>query len=79
LDRRKLNVLHTVKRSKANWNNHILCVKCLPKYVTVSKKKRRKKMKGTKNEEEGVRSYWVDGKERRRLTKLTGGTLDCTH
>jgi len=28
------NILHTVKRRKANWIGHILCENCLLKYVT---------------------------------------------
>jgi hypothetical protein len=27
------NILHTIKRSKANWSGHILCRNCLLKHV----------------------------------------------
>ena len=28
------NVLYTIKRRKVNWNDHILCRKCILKHVT---------------------------------------------
>ena len=30
---RKRNILHTVKRRKANWIDHVLCRNCLVKYI----------------------------------------------
>jgi hypothetical protein len=31
------NILHTIKRKKANWISHILCRNCLLKHVTEGK------------------------------------------
>jgi hypothetical protein len=31
------NILHTIKRRKANWIGHILCINCLQKYVIEGK------------------------------------------
>jgi hypothetical protein len=31
------NILHTIKRRKANWIGHILCRNCLPKHVIEGK------------------------------------------
>jgi hypothetical protein len=34
---RKRNILHTVKRRKANWIDHVLCRNCLVKYIIEGK------------------------------------------
>jgi hypothetical protein len=37
----KRNILHTVKRRKANWIGHVLCRNCLLKQVIEGKVERR--------------------------------------
>jgi hypothetical protein len=38
LIREERNILHTIKRKKANWIGHILCRNCFLKHVIVGKK-----------------------------------------
>jgi hypothetical protein len=52
------NILHTIKRRKANWIGHILRRNCLLKHVIDERQK------GRDNEEEGVSSYWMTLRKR---------------
>ncbi|GFG29807.1 hypothetical protein Cfor_00237 [Coptotermes formosanus] len=65
-DREEWNILHTVKRRKANWIGHILRRNCLLKHVTegkiegrieveVRRKRRRKQLLDDRKE---MRGYW---------------------
>jgi len=62
------NILHTVKRCKANWIGHILCRNCLLKHVTEGKLEGRKAVTG----ERGRRHKQLlhDLKRRRGCWKL---------
>jgi hypothetical protein len=44
--KKERNILHTIKRRKANWIGHILCRNCLVKQVIEGKMERRIKVKG---------------------------------
>jgi hypothetical protein len=50
------NILCTVTRRKANWNNHILCRNCLLKHIIEGKIK---EQKWQEDKEEDVCSYWI--------------------
>jgi hypothetical protein len=47
------NILHTIKRSKANWSGHILRRNCLLKHII---ERRRDRSDG---KEEYISSYWM--------------------
>jgi hypothetical protein len=51
------NILHTIKRRKANWIGHILRRNCLLKHVIEEKLEGRMEMTGRR--EEDVSSYWM--------------------
>ena len=51
------NILHEIRKRKANWIGHILRRNCLLKQVIEGKIKG--EMKVAKDEEEDVRSYWM--------------------
>ena len=69
----EMNILHTIKRRKANWIGHILRRNCLLKHVTEGKIEGQK---WREEEEGGVRSYLVT--LRKRYWKLKDGALDRT-
>jgi hypothetical protein len=50
------NIVHTAKRSEANWIGHILRRNCILKHVTEGKKEGRLYMRGRRGNE--VSSYW---------------------
>ena len=52
------NILHEIRKRKANWIGHILRRNCLLKQITEGKIKGQIEVT-KKNEEEGVRSYWM--------------------
>ena len=52
-DKGEINMLQTIKESKANCIGHILRRNCLLKHVNIGK------TKGTGDEEEDVSSYWM--------------------
>ena len=51
------NILHEIRKRKANWIGHILRRNCLLKQVIEGKKRGR--WKWQEDEEEDVRSYWM--------------------
>ena len=51
------NILHEIRKRKANWIGHILRRNCLLKHVI--KGKIRGRWKWQEDEEEDVRSYWM--------------------
>jgi len=51
------NILHEIRKRKANWIGHILRRNCLLKQVIEGKIKG--EMEVARNEEEDVRSYWM--------------------
>ena len=51
------NILHEIRKRKANWIGHILRRNCLLKQVIEGKIKGEKKCK--EDEEEDVGSYWI--------------------
>jgi hypothetical protein len=51
------NILHTIKRRKANWIGHILRSNCGLTHVI-------ERYKGQEDEEEDVSSYWMTLKKR---------------
>jgi hypothetical protein len=57
------NILHTIKRRKANWIDHILRKNCLLKYIIVKKDKRKDRNDG-EGEQEDVSSYWTTLRKR---------------
>ena len=65
------NILHTVKRRKANWIGHTLCRNCLPKHITEG---------NTEGKVGGIgrhKQLLDDLKEQRGYWKLKEGVLDC--
>jgi hypothetical protein len=70
------NILHTIKRRKANWIGHILLRNCLLKHVVEGKIEGRIEVKGRR----GTRRRQLLGnlKEKRRYWKLKEEALDCT-
>ena len=55
---KQMNILHEIRKRKANWIGHILRRNCLLKQVIEGKIKG--EMEVAKNEEEDVRSYWMN-------------------
>ena len=51
------NILHEIRKRKANWIGHILRRNCLLQKVIEGKIKGQ--IEVTKDEEEGVRRYWM--------------------
>jgi hypothetical protein len=58
----KRNILHTIKRRKANWIGHILRRNCLLKHVIEGKLEGR--IKRWEDEGEDVSSYWMTLRKR---------------
>jgi hypothetical protein len=56
------NILHTIKRRRADWIGHILRRNCLLKHVIEGKLEGRIEM--MEDEEEGVHSYWMTLRKR---------------
>ena len=53
----KRNILHEIRKRKANWIGHILRRNCLLKQVIEGKIKG--EMEVARDEEEDIRSYWM--------------------
>jgi hypothetical protein len=70
------NILHTIKRSKANWIDHILRRNCLLKHTIEGKLEGRTEMTGRRGRR---RKQLLDGlKKERRYWKLKEEALDRT-
>jgi hypothetical protein len=70
------NILHTIKRRKANWIGHIMRRNCLLKHVIEGKLEGRIKMTGRRGRR---RKQLLDGlREKRRYCKLNKEALDRT-
>jgi hypothetical protein len=68
------NILHTIKRRKANWIGHILRRNCLLKHVTEGKLEGRIEMTGRRGRR---RNQLLDDlKEKRRYWELKEEALD---
>jgi hypothetical protein len=52
------NIIHTIKRRRANWIAHILRRKYLLKHMT------EERLKGREDEEENLSSYWMTLRKR---------------
>jgi hypothetical protein len=70
------NILHTIKRRKANWIGCILCRNCLLKHVTEGKLDRRIQM--TRRQGRRCKQVLDDLKEKSRYWKLIKEALECT-
>jgi hypothetical protein len=70
------NILHAIKRRKANWIGHILCRNCLLKHVIEGKLEGRTEMTGRRGRRH--KQLLDDLKEKRRYWKLKEEALDCT-
>jgi hypothetical protein len=70
------NILHTIKRRKANWIGHILRRNCLLKRVIEGKIKGRIEMTGRRGRRR--KQLLDDLKEKRRYWKLKEKVLDRT-
>jgi replicative superfamily II helicase len=70
------NILHTIKRRKANWIGHILRRNCLLKHVIEGKLEGRIEMTGRRGRRR--KQLLDDLKEKRRYWKLKEETLDFT-
>jgi hypothetical protein len=70
------NILHTIKRRKANWNCHILRRNCLLKHVIEGKLEGRIDMTGRRGRRR--KQLLDDLKEKRRCWKLKEEALDRT-
>jgi hypothetical protein len=68
------NILHTIKRRKANWIGHILRRNCLLKHVIEGKLERRIEMTGRR--EKRRKQLLDDLKEKRKYWKLKEQALD---
>jgi hypothetical protein len=70
------NIVHTIKRRKANWIGHILCRKCLLKHVIEGKIEGRIEVMGSGGRRR--KQLLDDLKEQRRYWKLKEEALDRT-
>jgi hypothetical protein len=70
------NIVHTIKRRKANWIGHILRRKCLLKHVIEGKLEGRIEVKGRLGRRR--KQQLDDLKEQRRYWKLKEEALDRT-
>jgi hypothetical protein len=70
------NIVHTIKRRKANWFRHILRRNCLLKHVIEGKLEGRIDMTGRRGRRR--KQLLDDLKEKRRYWKLKGEALDRT-
>jgi hypothetical protein len=70
------NILHTIKRRKANWIGHIVRRNCLLKHVIEGKLEGRIEM--TRRRGRRCKQLLDDLKEKRRYWKLKEEALDCT-
>jgi hypothetical protein len=70
------NILHTIKRRKANWIGHILRSNCLLKHVTEVKLEGRTEMTGRRGRRR--KQLLDDIKEKRRYWKLKEEALNRT-
>jgi hypothetical protein len=70
------NIVHTIKRWKANWIGHILRRNCLLKHVIEGKLKGRIEMTGRRGRRR--KQLLDDLKEKRRYWKLKAEALDRT-
>jgi hypothetical protein len=73
---RERNILHTVKRRKANWIGHSLCGNCLLKHVIEGKIEGSIEVKGGLSRRR--KQLLDDLKETRGYWKLEVGALDRT-
>jgi hypothetical protein len=70
------NIVHTIKRRKANWIGHILRRNCLLKHVIKGKLEERIEMTGRRGRRR--KQLLDDFKEKRRYWKLKEEALDRT-
>jgi hypothetical protein len=70
------NILHTIKRRKANWIGHILSRNCLLKHVIEGKLEGRIEMTGRRGRRR--KQLLDDLTEKKRYWKLKEETLDRT-
>jgi hypothetical protein len=70
------NIVHTIKRRKANWIGHILCRNCLLKHVIEGKLERKMEVMGRKGRRR--KQLLDDLKEKRIYWKLKEEALDRT-
>jgi hypothetical protein len=70
------NILHTIKRRKANWIGHILRINCILKDVIEGKLEEMKEMTGRRGRRR--KQLLDDLKEKRRYWKLKEEELDRT-
>jgi hypothetical protein len=70
------NILHTIKRRKANWICHILRRNCLLKHVIEGKIEGRMEKTGRRGRRR--KQLLDDLKEKRRYWNLKEEALDCT-
>jgi hypothetical protein len=70
------NILHKIKRRKANWIGHILHRNCLLKHMIEGKLEGRIEMTGRRGRRR--KQLLDDLKEKKRYWKLKEEALDCT-
>jgi hypothetical protein len=70
------NIVHTIKRRKANWIGHILCRNCLLKHVIEGKIEGRIEMTGRRGRRR--KQLLDDINEKRKYWKLKEEALDRT-
>ena len=68
------NILSTVKRWKANWIGHVLCVNCLPKQIVEGKIEGRIEVRGRRGRR--CKKLLYDLKENTGYWKLNEEALD---
>jgi hypothetical protein len=66
------NILHKIKRRKANWTGNILCRNCLLKHVIEGKLEGKTEMRGRRRR---LKQLLDDLKEKRRYCKLKDRTV----
>jgi hypothetical protein len=74
--KKQRNILHTIKRRKANWIGHILRRNCLLKHGIEGKLEGRTEMMGSRGRRR--KQLLDDLKEKRRYWKLKEEALDRT-
>jgi len=70
------NILHEIRKRKANWVGHILCRNCLPRQVIEGKIKG--EIEVTRRRGRKRKKLLDDLKDRRGYSHLKEGALDCT-
>jgi hypothetical protein len=68
------NILHTIKRRKANWICYMLHRNCLLKHIIEGKKEGRKDRSDGRTRKKTLSNYWLNF-EYKRILKIERGSI----